>query len=98
MFIFLAISGRLNWPFFLLLSGFVYFFAVSLSIWAVLFEEVTFHKYEKRRYVLRLIVTAFLEPLFYHPLVMLMSIKGNLDKLFRINTWGKMDRKGFNKP
>lgn len=96
-FIFLAISGRLNWPFFLLLTGFVYSFAVSLSIWSVLFEEVTFHKYEKRRDVLRLIGTAFLEPVFYHPLVMLMSIKGNIDKLFRINKWGKMDRKGFNK-
>ena len=96
-FIFLAITGKLNWPFFLLLTGFVYFFAVSLSIWAVLFEEVTFHKYEKRRDVLRLIGTAFLEPVFYHPLVMLMTIKGNIDKLFKINTWGKMERKGFDK-
>jgi cellulose synthase/poly-beta-1,6-N-acetylglucosamine synthase-like glycosyltransferase len=96
-FIFLAISGKLNWPFFLLLTGFVYFFAVSLSIWSVLFEEITFHKYEKRRDVLKLIGTAFLEPLFFHPLVMLMSIKGNLDKLFKRNTWGKMERKGFAK-
>ena len=96
-FIFLAISGKLNWPFFLLLFGFVYFFAVSLSVWSVLFEEITFHKYEKRRDVMRLIGTAFLEPIFYHPLVMLMSIKGNIDKLLRRNTWGKMERKGFNK-
>jgi len=96
-FIFLAISGRLNWPFFLLLTGFVYFFAVSLSIWSVLFEEITFHKYEKRRDVLRLIGTAFIEPVFYHPIVMLMSIKGNIDKLLKRNSWGKMERKGFNK-
>jgi len=96
-FIFLAISGRLNWPFFLLLTGFVYFFAVSLSIWSVLFEEITFHKYEKRRDVLRLIGTALLEPVFYHPLVMLMSIKGNLDKLLKRNSWGSMERKGFKK-
>jgi cellulose synthase/poly-beta-1,6-N-acetylglucosamine synthase-like glycosyltransferase len=95
-FLFLAVTGRLNWPFFLLLLGFVYFFAVSLSIWSVLFEEVTFHKYEKRRDVLKLIGTAFLEPFFYHPLVMLMSIKGNIDKLLKRNTWGKMERKGFN--
>ncbi len=94
-FAFLAITGRLNWPFFLLLFGFVYFFAVSLSVWSVLFEEMTFHKYEKRRDVLRLIGTAFLEPIFYHPLVMLMSIKGNFDKIFGKNTWGAMDRKGF---
>ena len=94
-FTFLAITGKLNWPFFLLLSGFVYFFAVSLSIWSVLFEEITFHKYEKRRDVMKLIGTAFLEPIFYHPMVMLMSIKGNIDKLFKRNTWGKMERKGF---
>ncbi len=96
-FIFLVITNSLNWPFFLLLFGFVYFFAVSLSIWAVLFEEVTFHKYERRRDVLRLMGTAFLEPIFYHPLVMLMSIKGNIDKLFKRNSWGKMERKGFGK-
>jgi len=96
-FIFLVIIGKLNWPFFLLLTGFVYFFAVSLSIWSVLFEEMTFHKYEKRRDVLKLIGTAFLEPIFYHPMVMLMSIKGNIDKLFNRNTWGKMERKGFGK-
>ncbi len=96
-FFFLVITSRLNWPFFLLLTGFVYFFAVSLSIYAVLFEEITFHKYERRRDVLRLVGTAFLEPLFYHPMVMLMSIKGNLDKLFNKKSWGKMERKGFTK-
>ncbi len=94
-FIFLAITGNLNWPFFLLLFGFVYFFAVSLSIWSVLFEEMTYHKYERKRDVFRLIGTAFLEPVFYHPIVMLMSIKGNLDKIFNRNAWGKMERKGF---
>jgi len=96
-FIFLAVTGRLNWPFFLLLTGFVYFFAVSLSIWSVLFEEITFHKYEKRRDVLKLIGTAFLEPVFYHPMVMLMNVKGNLDKIMKKNTWGTMERRGFNK-
>jgi len=96
-FVFLVITNSLNWPFFLLLFGFVYFFAVSLSIWAVLFEEITFHKYEKRRDVMRLVGIAFLEPLFYHPMVMLMTIKGNIDKLFNRNKWGKMERKGFGK-
>jgi len=96
-FTFLVITNRLNWPFFLLLLGFVYFFAVSLSIWSVLFEETTFHKYEKRRDVLRLVAVAFMEPLFYHPLVMLMNIKGNIDKLLQRNIWGKMERKGFGK-
>jgi biofilm PGA synthesis N-glycosyltransferase PgaC len=96
-FIFLLISGRLNLPFFLDLFGFVYFFAVSLSIWSVLFEEMTFHKYEKKRDVLKLIIMAFLEPIFYHPLVMFLTVKGNFDKLWNRNNWGKMERKGFEK-
>jgi cellulose synthase/poly-beta-1,6-N-acetylglucosamine synthase-like glycosyltransferase len=96
-FTFLIITDHLNWPFFILLFGFVYFFAVSLSVWSVLFEEITFHKYEKRRDVLRLVATAFLEPLFYHPMVMLMNIKGNVDKILQRNKWGKMERKGFGK-
>ncbi|MDF1570541.1 MAG: SPOR domain-containing protein [Bacteroidales bacterium] len=95
VFIVLAIIGRLNVPFFLLLLGFVYFFAVSVSIWSVLFEEISFHKYEKRRDVLKLMLTAFLEPLFYHPVAMLMNVKGNIDKLFKKSTWGRQERAGF---
>jgi len=95
IFALLLVMGRLNLPFFLLLLGFVYFFTVSLSIWSILFEEITFHKYEKRSDVLKLMVTAFLEPIFYHPLVMLMNIKGNIDKIFRKNAWGSMKREGF---
>jgi biofilm PGA synthesis N-glycosyltransferase PgaC len=96
-FIFLLATGRLNLPFFLDLFVFVYFFAVSLSIWSVLFEEITFHKYEKRRDVLRLIGMAFLEPIFYHPLVMFLTVKGSFDKLLNRNNWGRMERKGFKK-
>ena len=96
-FIFLLATGRLNLPFFLDLFVFVYFFAVSISIWSVLFEEITFHKYEKRRDVLRLIGMAFLEPIFYHPLVMFLTVKGNFDKLLNRNNWGRMERKGFKK-
>lgn len=92
---FLAISGRLNLDFFFLLLGFVYFFSVSLSIWSVFFEEITFHKYEKRRDVMKLVLTAFLEPVFYHPLVLLMSIKGNIDKLLNKSSWGTQKREGF---
>jgi cellulose synthase/poly-beta-1,6-N-acetylglucosamine synthase-like glycosyltransferase len=44
----LAIFGQPNWSFFLLLLAFVYTFAISMSTWAVLFEEMTFHKYKKQ--------------------------------------------------
>jgi len=78
-FIFLLITGSINWPFFLLLLAFVYTFAVMLSTWAVLFEEKTFHKYKTRKEVLYLLATALLEPLFYHPRTVWWAIRGNID-------------------
>ena len=95
-FLILAILGIPNWPFFLLLLAFVYTFAVSLSTWAVLFEEMTFHKYQKRGDVLKLIGTAFLEPFFYHPLTVMWAVKANFDYFTGKKGWGKMEREGFN--
>jgi hypothetical protein len=95
-FLILAILGITNWPFFFLLFAFVYTFAVSLSTWAVLFEEMTFHKYQKRRDVLKLIGTAFLEPFFYHPLTVIWAVKANFDYFTGKKGWGKMEREGFN--
>jgi poly-beta-1,6-N-acetyl-D-glucosamine synthase len=92
----LAVFGHPNWSFFLLLLAFVYTFAISMSTWAVLFEEMTFHKYKKKREVIKLILTGFLEPFFFHPLTVYWSVRGNIDYLRGIRTWGKMDRQGFN--
>ena len=94
-FIIYAIFSTPNWPFVILLFTFVYTFAVSLSIWAILFEEMTFHKYERKRDVLKLIGTAFLEPFLYHPLTVMWAIKGNWDYIRGKKGWGKMDREGF---
>jgi hypothetical protein len=93
--IILVSAGILNWSFFLLLFVFVYSFAISLSTWAVLFEEITFHKYEKKRDVLRLIGTAFLEP-FYYPVHTYFAVVGNIQALLRKKGWGSAVRKGFN--
>ena len=68
-----------------------------LSTWAILFEEKTFHKYKSRREVLRLLASALLEPIFYHPLTVWWSVRGNLDYLRGVRYWGKQERQGFNK-
>ena len=92
--VFLAITGSLNLPFFLLLFLFVYAFAVSFTTWAILFEEITFHKYRKKRDVLRLIGTAMLEPFFY-PVHAYFAVRGNLESLRGKKGWGKAERSGF---
>lgn len=94
--IYLAITGTLNLPFFLLLFVFVYTFAVSLSIWAVLFEEITFHKYRRKRDVIRLVITSFLEPFFY-PMHTYFAVRGNLEAMRGKKGWGKAERSGFQK-
>lgn len=94
-FIFIAILGFSNWPFFFLLLAVVYFFAITLSYWAILFEELTFHRYNKRREVLRMLLNALLEPIIYHPVVLFSSLRGNFKFFIGEKSWGKMERQGF---
>jgi len=94
--IYLIIRHSLNWPFYLLLFIFVYSFAVCLSTWAVLFEEITFHKYKKKRDVLKLLSVALVEPFFY-PVHTYFAIRGNLEALRGKKGWGKAERSGFDK-
>jgi biofilm PGA synthesis N-glycosyltransferase PgaC len=94
--IYLIFIHAINWPFYFLLFLFVYTFAVSLSVWAILFEEITFHKYKKKRDVLKLLIAALVEPFFY-PMHTFFAVRGNIEALFRKKGWGTSEREGFDK-
>jgi poly-beta-1,6-N-acetyl-D-glucosamine synthase len=94
-FIIIAVLGIPNWPFFFLLLGVVYFFAVTLTHWAVLFEELSFHRYQKKRELVTMLLTSMLEPIFYHPFILIFNIRGNFKYFIGEKTWGAMDRVGF---
>lgn len=91
--IFLIITGAMNWPFFLLLTVFIYSFSIFLSTWSILFEEITFHKYRRKRDVVRLVITSFLEP-FLYVILASFAVIGNVQHLRKKEGWGKMNRKG----
>ena len=91
--IFLIITGAMNWPFYLLLSSFIYSFSILLSTWSVLFEEITFHKYRRKRDVMKLILISFVEP-FLYVMLAYFSVKGNIQHLMKKDGWGKMERQG----
>lgn len=93
--LYLILFGSINWPFFLFLFAFAYLFGVSFSIYAILYEELTYHKYEKVSQILHLMVIAFFEPISYHYCSVYFSIRGNISYLMGNKTWGKMERKGF---
>ncbi len=92
----LAVAGLVNWPFFFLIFTFVYALAVCLSTWAVLLEEITFHKYRRKRDVMKLIGVAFIEP-FIYPVYTWFAVIGNLEFLRRKKGWGTAKRSGFEK-
>jgi hypothetical protein len=96
-FIVLAFLGKLNLVYFLSLLAALYAFAVFNSVLALVAEEFSYHKYKLKSDMSRLIITALLEPILYHPIIMLSTLKGNIDLLLGKKSWGSMQRKGFDR-
>lgn len=96
-FIVFASFGLIQWSFFLGLLLFIFSFGFLYSVFAILTEVLTYNQYKTNRNLLLLILTAFLEPLIFHPFVVWSAIKGNIDLLRKKNSWGEMTRKGFTK-
>lgn len=97
-FLVLALLGYANWLYFFSFLGLVYTFAVMVSVFAILFEERSYQQYKRPAYMLKLVKTAFLEPIFYHPVTVWAAVKGNYDLLTGKKSWGEMTRAGFAQP
>ena len=93
--ILLALFGFISWPFFIFMTLFIYTFALAFSTFALLFEEISFHRYKKLSDIFKLMVTAYLEPIVFHPINVFWSIRGNIDYYLGKKSWGRMDRVGF---
>lgn len=97
-FILIAIFGEPNWAFFTVMLGFVYFFAVTFSTYAILFDHLAYNRYKSKRMIFKLIVTSWVEPFLYHPFIVYWGLRGNFDYFVRKKRgWGKMTRTGFTK-
>lgn len=97
-FLVLVALGYDSWFLFITLFMSVYLFAVMISFFSLLFEELTYHQYEKRRDVLKLMLTAMIEPVYYHPRTVWWGLRGNIDQMRGKKKWGEMTRAGFKKP
>lgn len=86
----------INWQIFIALVIFVYCYAVFLTIFSLLTQQIIYHKFIRFKDILKLCGTAFLEPFFYHPRTVWWALRGNWDKVFKKgHSWGAMTRKGF---
>lgn len=88
--------GWVNWAHFAVLLVLVYTFSVTISWLSLFIEETTYREYTKGSALLKLLIAAMLEPIFYHPVTVWAAVKGNWDKFVRKNnSWGEQVRKGF---
>jgi cellulose synthase/poly-beta-1,6-N-acetylglucosamine synthase-like glycosyltransferase len=94
-FVVLMVLGSINWYFFLFLLGFIYVFAVTFSFFAILYQELTFPLYRKGSRIMKLFLSALVEPFFYHFMNVYWSLKGNISWFRGQKDWGAMKRTGF---
>jgi cellulose synthase/poly-beta-1,6-N-acetylglucosamine synthase-like glycosyltransferase len=94
-FLIFAFLGLMDWQFFAALLIFIYSFAAVFSVFAILMEVMTYNQYKKRREIASLMLTALVEPIFFHPFTVWSAVKGNIDLLRKKKSWGEMSRQGF---
>lgn len=98
-YIYLILTGGINWPMAILLLIFVYMFSVFLTSFSILLDNYVYKYYKRRRDIIQLCLTAFMEPILYHPIIVYSSIKGYIQELFgKKHAWGEMQRKGTLSP
>ncbi|TKC12750.1 glycosyltransferase family 2 protein [Pedobacter polaris] len=97
-YIYVIVTGQINWEYAVILLVYVYSFSVMITIFAVLWDEITYKQYGSKAEVFKLCLAALVEPIFYHPLVVIFAIKGYLYSLTgKTLVWGNMQRSGFEK-
>lgn len=88
--------GWINWHMAILLFTFVYLLGCVFSTAAIFMFVRSFDHYTKPKQLIELLLAAYLEPFFFHPVLVFGQIKGYYKKLFGIKSgWGTMTRKGF---
>lgn len=96
LFIGICIVGASNWSIFVAILAFVYSFAILYLHYAILLEEVTYHKHSSIKDLLRLFIASWFYPIFYHPLTVWWALKGNWDYFITgKEDWGEVKRTGF---
>ncbi|MFL9831578.1 glycosyltransferase family 2 protein [Flavobacterium sp. ARAG 55.4] len=88
---------NINYDSFLYLTMAVYLFYLNITIISILLDEILYKHYSSVKEIFILILTAMIEPIFYHPINVYASLKGYYH-FFRQKeqAWGNMQRQGFN--
>ena len=89
------LTDQINLDIFLLLIAVAIIFGMTLSLTALLLEEISFHLYKKPSDLFRLFMAAVIENFGYRQMNSIFRIIGFYRWLFNVRTsWGVMKRKG----
>lgn len=95
-YVYLISQNIIQWQYAIVLLLFVYSYSVFITILSIIWDQFVFRQYHDWRDVIRLCFMALLEPIVYHPMVMIFAITGYVKQFFGMShAWGNMKRKGF---
>jgi cellulose synthase/poly-beta-1,6-N-acetylglucosamine synthase-like glycosyltransferase len=89
------IAGVVNISFALLFVLVAWGYGMLLSLWAVVLEEVSFHRYRRLGDLARLVLFATLENFGYHQCGVWWRLRAFFTRRGRKHVWGEMTRRGF---
>ena len=95
IFVIFLVLGIINWQFFLVLFALVISTGILYSIYAVLVDLISRQVYTKRKDFLTMILTAVIEPFYFHLIVVKAGTRGFIDYFKKSHSWGEMTRQGF---
>lgn len=93
----MIITGDISALYFIGLFILIYFFAIMISSFSILYEEIAYNNYKSSDDLNKLIKTILIEPFVIHPKLMWWGLKGHWDFIKGKGGWGVMIRKGFDK-
>ena len=97
VFIYLALTGGINWLGALIIFLGIYFFGIMLAMVTMSYDYMSGRTFDKRRDYILVFLASMLEPFIYHPFLVYCSLMGYCKFLFQTrSSWGKMSRKGYN--
>lgn len=97
--IFLLITHQINFDTFWMMLLYAYLIGFSVSVITVLYDLTLDKLYRNFWEYLKLVLFSALEPILYHPFIVVFTLRGYIQYLTRRDIkWGKMTRKGFSHP
>lgn len=97
-FIFILLKGDVNWSMAVYIFFYSYSFGILIGTLVIMLDNFVHKQYKTFGEIIQLWLLPFIEPFFYHPLLVFFSLKGYFNFFTsKKMEWGTMTRQGFDK-